>query len=88
MHIEQITMLGHKDHGKSTLIGSLLMSTGSATEERIDDARNTSKRLGRQFEPAYILDAFSEVKGRRLDHRHGEGAGKYKGKAFEFIDVP
>lgn len=88
MHIEQITMLGHKDHGKSTLIGSLLMSTGSATEERIDDAKNTSKRLGRQFEPAYILDAFSEEREGGLTIDTARAQVKYKGKAFEFIDVP
>ena len=88
MHIQQITMLGHKDHGKSTLIGSLLISTGSATEERIKDAKSTSKKLGRQFEPAYILDAFSEEREGGLTIDTARAQIKYKGKAFELIDVP
>jgi sulfate adenylyltransferase subunit 1 len=88
MHIEQITMLGHKDHGKSTLIGALLMATGSATEERVDDAKSTSKHLGRKFEPAYILDAFSEEREGGLTIDTARAQVKYKGRAFEFIDVP
>ena len=88
MHIQQITMLGHKDHGKSTLIGSLLMSTGSATEERIADAKNTSKKLGKQFEPAFILDAFSEEREGGLTIDTARAQIKYMGKAFELIDVP
>ncbi len=88
MHIEQITLLGHKDHGKSTLIGSLLMSTGSSTEERVNDAKKTSKKLGRRFEPAYILDAFSEEREGGLTIDTARAQIKYKNKAFEFIDVP
>ena len=88
MHIQQITMLGHKDHGKSTLIGSLLMSTGSATDERIADAKSTSKKLGRQFEPAFILDAFSEEREGGLTIDTARAQIKYRGKAFELIDVP
>ncbi|PJD01272.1 hypothetical protein COU38_01980, partial [Candidatus Micrarchaeota archaeon CG10_big_fil_rev_8_21_14_0_10_54_18] len=34
-----ISMLGHQDHGKSTLIGRLLYETKSVTAERIREAR-------------------------------------------------
>lgn len=88
MRIEQITMLGHKDHGKSTLIGALLISTKSATNERIEDAKSTSKKLGNRFEPAYMLDAFSEEREGGLTIDTARAQVKYMGRAFELIDVP
>lgn len=41
-----ITMLGEKDHGKSTLIGSLLIAAGAVTEHRINEAKKYSKDGG------------------------------------------
>ncbi len=88
MIIYKITMLGHKDHGKSTMLGSLLMATGAVTDERVREARRISKELGRNFEPGFILDAFSEERegGLTIDTTRAEL--KYKGAGFEFIDVP
>ena len=86
--IRKVTMLGHKDHGKSTLLGSLLIATKAVSEERIAEARRISKELGRDFEPGFILDAFSEERegGLTIDTTRAEL--KYKGVGFEFIDVP
>ncbi len=81
-----ITMLGEKDHGKSTLIGSLLIATGAATEHRINEARKYSKR-GR-FEPGYILDSFEEERAREMTIDTTRAEMAYKGSLFEFIDVP
>ncbi len=88
MDMKEITMLGHKDHGKSTLIGSLLIATDSVTKERIEEAKSTSKKLGRKFEPAYILDAFSEEREGGLTIDTARAQIKYKNNAFELIDVP
>ena len=38
-----ITMLGEKDHGKSTLIGNLLIATDSTTQARIAEVKKTNK---------------------------------------------
>ena len=81
-----ITMLGEKDHGKSTLIGSLLIATGAATEHRINEARKYSKN-GR-FEPGYILDSFEEEREREMTIDTTRAEMTYKGDIFEFIDVP
>ncbi len=86
--ISRVTLLGHKDHGKSTLIGSLLISTGSVTQERLNDAKKISQQLGRQFEPAYILDSFSEEREGEMTIDITRAQIKYKEHAFEFIDVP
>ena len=88
MIINKVTLLGHKDHGKSTLIGNLLIATKSVSEQRINDARKTSKQLGRKFEPGFILDSFEEERTGGLTIDTTRAQILYKGTAFEFIDVP
>jgi small GTP-binding protein len=88
MDVIKVTLLGHKDHGKSTLIGSMLMSTDSVTKERIADAKKTSKNLNVKFEPGFILDSFAEEREGGLTIDTTRAQMKYKGYAFEFIDVP
>jgi bifunctional enzyme CysN/CysC/sulfate adenylyltransferase subunit 1 len=88
MIVNRVTLLGNKDHGKSTLIGSLLMETGSISEQRIRDAKKTSKKLGRQFEPGYILDSFEEERLNEMTIDTTRAQVKYRNTGFEFIDVP
>jgi translation elongation factor EF-1alpha len=84
----RIVVLGNKDHGKSTLIGSLLMETGAVTAQRVDDARKTSESLGRKFEPGYILDSFEEERKNEMTIDTTRAYLTYKGSRIEFIDVP
>ncbi len=88
MHVERVAMLGEKDHGKSTLIGTLLIQTGSVSESRIEEAKAISRKLKRKFEPGFLLDSFSEERseGKTIDTTRAQIT--YKGKAYEFIDVP
>lgn len=88
MIVNRVTLLGNKDHGKSTLIGNLLIQTGSVSEQRINDAKKTSKKLGRQFEPGYILDSFEEERLNEMTIDTTRAQIKYKNTGFEFIDVP
>ncbi|MGC8567937.1 MAG: GTP-binding protein [Candidatus Micrarchaeia archaeon] len=88
MDVSKVVVLGHKDHGKSTLIGNLLISTKSVSRERINEAKAASKRLKRKFEPGFLLDSFYEEQADGLTIDMTATELKYKGKAFEFIDVP
>ena len=88
MIINRVTLLGNKDHGKSTLIGNLLIHTGSVSAQRINDAKKTSRKLGRQFEPGYILDSFEEERENEMTIDTTRAQVKYKSTGFEFIDVP
>lgn len=56
----KIVVVGHVDHGKSTLIGRLLYDTKSLPEGAIDKVKRISKEKGKPFEYAYLLDAFEE----------------------------
>ncbi|MGQ3032504.1 MAG: GTP-binding protein, partial [Ferrovibrionaceae bacterium] len=50
-------MVGHVDHGKSTVIGRLLHETGSLPPGKLDAVAAASSRRGMPFEWAFLLDA-------------------------------
>lgn len=56
----KIVVVGHVDHGKSTVIGRLLFDTNSLPEGTIDKVKKIAKDTGKPFEYAYLLDAFEE----------------------------
>ncbi len=53
-------IVGHVDHGKSTLIGRLLYDTESLPPDKIEEIRRASSDLGRETEFAYLLDHLEE----------------------------
>ncbi|MGE4170153.1 MAG: GTP-binding protein [Candidatus Margulisiibacteriota bacterium] len=53
-------ILGHVDHGKSTLIGRLLADTGSLPEGKLEQVRLTCERNAKPFEYAFLLDALKD----------------------------
>lgn len=81
-------MLGEKDHGKSTLIANLLIASKSVSKDRIDEVKDISKKNKKRFEPAYILDAFSEERNLGMTIDTTRANITYKNKLFELIDVP
>lgn len=56
----KIVVVGHVDHGKSTVIGRLLHDTQSLPQGTIDKVKRIAKETGKPFEYAYLLDAFEE----------------------------
>ncbi len=54
----KIVVVGHVDHGKSTVIGRLLYETGALNEKQIALLRESSERRGMAIEWSFALDAF------------------------------
>jgi len=52
-----LVVVGHVDHGKSTLIGRLLADTGSLPRGKLEQVRNFCEKNARPFEYAFLLDA-------------------------------
>jgi sulfate adenylyltransferase large subunit/phosphoadenylyl-sulfate reductase (thioredoxin) len=50
-------IVGHVDHGKSTLIGRLLHETGSLPDGKLENLKAVSARRGVAFEWSFLLDA-------------------------------
>src|SRR5579884_2692111 len=53
----RIVIVGHVDHGKSTLIGRLLSETGSLPDGKLEMLKAVSARRGMPFEWSFLLDA-------------------------------
>src|ERR1700754_3965092 len=53
----RIVIVGHVDHGKSTLVGRLLHETGSLPDGKLEMLKAVSARRGMPFEWSFLLDA-------------------------------
>ena len=53
-----VVIVGHVDHGKSTLIGRLLNDTNSLEDGKIDEIKAVCERRNVPFEWSFVLDAF------------------------------
>ncbi|UCD85218.1 MAG: GTP-binding protein [Deltaproteobacteria bacterium] len=56
----KFVIVGHIDHGKSTLIGRLLYDTDSLQPDKVEEMRRTSGELGKETEFAFIVDQLRE----------------------------
>jgi bifunctional enzyme CysN/CysC len=45
-----IAVVGHVDHGKSTIVGRLLADTGTLPEGKLEQVRSTCARNAKPFE--------------------------------------
>jgi len=55
-----LVIVGHVDHGKSTVIGRLLVDTNSLPLGRLEQVKETCRRNSKQFEYAFLLDALKD----------------------------
>jgi len=55
-----VVVVGHVDHGKSTLIGRLLYDSETLPEDRLAEVQKLLEEYKRRFEFAYFLDSFQE----------------------------
>lgn len=53
-----IAIVGHVDHGKSTLVGRLLHDTGTLPDGKVEAIEKMCERRGMAFEWAFVMDAF------------------------------
>ena len=56
--LSKLVVVGHVDHGKSTLIGRLLYDTDSLPDGKFEELKATSERRGMPLEWSFVLDAF------------------------------
>ena len=84
-----LVVIGHVDHGKSTMVGRMLFETGTITQQDVDKLKKEAAALGKAtFEFAYVLDSTREerTRGVTIDLSHMKfETDKYY---FTIIDAP
>ncbi len=83
-----IVFIGHKDHGKSTLIGRLILGTGSIKPDRVKEIKGIDRACGRKFELAHLVDSFKEEREKEMTMDTSCALLKNKKRIFRLIDVP
>jgi sulfate adenylyltransferase large subunit len=62
----KLVLVGHVDHGKSTLIGRLFFDCDSLPKEKIDEVRSICEALGKELEFSYVLDHLEEERSQGI----------------------
>ncbi len=83
-----IVIVGHVDHGKSTVLGRLLADTGSLPEGKLEAVRKECQRTGKPFEYAFLLDALSDEQDQGITIDTARSFFKTKKRDYIIIDAP
>lgn len=84
----KIVLAGHVDHGKSTLIGRLLLDTKSLSNGKIREIRKISKELGHGVELAYLTDQLKEERENSMTMDTTQIFFKTRRTGYTIIDSP
>jgi len=83
-----IVVVGHVDHGKSTVIGRLLADTGSLPSGKLDQVKASCERNARPFEYAFLLDALKDEQAQGITIDTARCFFKTKKRDYIIIDAP
>ena len=84
----QIVIVGHVDHGKSTLLGRLYADTGSLPEGKIEKVQAICRQQGKEFEYAFLFDAFLEEQEQGITIDTARTFFIWNSRQYIIIDAP
>ncbi|MBI5183491.1 MAG: 50S ribosome-binding GTPase [Nitrospinae bacterium] len=84
----KIVIVGHVDHGKSTLIGRLFYDTDSLPSDKIEEIRRRCEDLGREMEFAFLLDHLQEEREQGITIDTAQSFFKTDKRGYVIIDAP
>lgn len=83
-----IVVVGHVDHGKSTVIGRLLADTGSLPQGKLEAIRELCRRTSKPFEYAFLLDALKDERSQGITIDTARCFFKTQKRKYIIIDAP
>lgn len=84
----RIVIVGHVDHGKSTLVGRLFHDTGSLPEGKYEAIKAMCERRGMPFEWAFLMDAFQSERDQGITIDTAQIWFKTALRDYTIIDAP
>jgi bifunctional enzyme CysN/CysC len=83
-----IVIVGHVDHGKSTVIGRLLADTGSLPEGKLEQVRAQCELNSKPFEYAFLLDALKDEQAQGITIDAARVFFKSRLRHYLILDAP
>lgn len=84
----KIVIVGHVDHGKSTLVGRLLHETNSLPDGKVETLRQVCERRGMPFEWAFVMDALQAERDQGITIDVSQIPFKTERRPYVIIDAP
>ena len=83
-----IVIVGHVDHGKSTVIGRLLADTHSLPEGKLEQIRAECERNSKPFEYAFLLDALKDEQAQGITIDAARVFFRTRKRPYLILDAP
>lgn len=83
-----IVVVGHVDHGKSTVIGRLLADTNSLPQGKLEQIQERCLRTSKPFEYAFLLDALKDEQAQGITIDSARCFFKTAKRNYIIIDAP
>ena len=83
-----IVIVGHVDHGKSTIIGRLLADTHSLPEGKLEQVKANCERNSKPFEYAFLIDALKDEQAQGITIDSARVFFKTKNRHYLIMDAP
>ncbi len=83
-----IVVVGHVDHGKSTVVGRILVDSGSLPDGKLAQVRELCARTSKPFEYAFLLDALKDERDQGITIDAARVFFKSARRPYVIIDAP
>ena len=84
----QVVTVGHVDHGKSTLVGRLMVDTQTIAPAKVQAVRELCERQGKAFEFAFLLDALEAERDQGITIDSARSFFKTDQRDYILVDAP
>ena len=84
----KIVVVGHVDHGKSTLVGRILNETGALPEGKVEYLREVCEKRGMPFEWAFVMDALQAERDQGITIDTAQIRFRTEARPYVIIDAP
>ncbi len=84
----RFVLVGHVDHGKSTLIGRLFYDTDSLPAGKYEEIKTACEAMGRDFEFGYVMDHLEEERTQGVTIDTAQTFFDTDKRSYNIIDAP
>jgi len=84
----KIVIVGHVDHGKSTLVGRLFHDTGSLPDGKFEKIKASCEKRGMPFEWAFLMDGLQSERDQNITIETAQIWFRTPKRQYVIIDAP